>query len=640
MLRVLLSKYRHSAGRLIILITALVLGMLFFNMSAQLYLQSLQSVQVIEEKTTTLAIMQVEDEELRYDPVKGTVEMVSKTKDYQTLAAQSDAVIGVHPGTTLASRAEGIVPVLPSQEIQYEKYGKLTVQYTEYAAAMHIRCDKIEESYTEQKAEVLDSNAPFIWDENGQATHVHHLKSNYLYTVHATLMKTPDLRADIFAPSSKLMITTSMVNADGTPIFEEGKEYVVFGMYDDPLPRRVKGNYLPPTDSGTGRTYSFGASVSVAYEDGKATADDCVYVPNDDGSWSQHIVMPEVFPIVVEADDPRAQELYKRAKLNRELLYTTGISTINALPLFAMGDAYLTEGRDINKTDVTEQNPVCLISTAFAEHNGLAIGDKLPLEMYQAHMMTVSQDNGSFYYRQDFYRGEMQCVMQQEYTIVGIYSAPEWVPNKYCFSLNTILVPESTLTAEGVTGLLYAHSLILKNGTNQQFMDDVYAAGIPDDIFSVYDGGYMEFVKSLTAMQQDTRLLLIVCLLMYIVLVFSSLGMIGQHLRTDAVTMMKIGAARIYTTSYMLGCVLPIIFLSALIAYGVSCIAYRPVITTLENWYMLRRPAFSTLIEGSAGMLTGTVSAYPSPWSAGATFLIAAVTALVQTCMRRERSRR
>ena len=128
--------------------------------------------------------------------------------------------------------------------------------------------------------------------------------------------------------------------------------------------------------------------------------------------------------------------------------------------------------------------------------------------------------------------------------------------------------------------------------------------------------------------------------LMYIVLVISSLGMIVQHLRTDAVTMMKIGAARIYTTSYMLGCVLPIIFLSALIAYGVSCIAYRPVITTLENWYMLRRPAFSTLIEGSAGMLTGTVSAYPSPWSAGATFLIAAVTALVQTCMRRERSRR
>lgn len=48
MLRVLLSKYRHSAGRLIVLMTALVLGMLFFNMSAQLYLQSLQSVQVIE----------------------------------------------------------------------------------------------------------------------------------------------------------------------------------------------------------------------------------------------------------------------------------------------------------------------------------------------------------------------------------------------------------------------------------------------------------------------------------------------------------------------------------------------------------------------------------------------------------------
>ena len=51
MLRVLLSKYRHSAGRLIVLMTALVLGMLFFNMSAQLYLQSLQSVQVIEEKS-------------------------------------------------------------------------------------------------------------------------------------------------------------------------------------------------------------------------------------------------------------------------------------------------------------------------------------------------------------------------------------------------------------------------------------------------------------------------------------------------------------------------------------------------------------------------------------------------------------
>ena len=55
MFRVLYSKFRHSLGRICLLLLTLLLALLFFNIAFQLYLQTGESIRKIEEKTTTIA---------------------------------------------------------------------------------------------------------------------------------------------------------------------------------------------------------------------------------------------------------------------------------------------------------------------------------------------------------------------------------------------------------------------------------------------------------------------------------------------------------------------------------------------------------------------------------------------------------
>ena len=59
MLKMILSKYRHSAGRMLVLLLILILATTFLDTSVQLFIQSIQSAKIIEENTTTLAIEQI-----------------------------------------------------------------------------------------------------------------------------------------------------------------------------------------------------------------------------------------------------------------------------------------------------------------------------------------------------------------------------------------------------------------------------------------------------------------------------------------------------------------------------------------------------------------------------------------------------
>ena len=76
MLRVLLSKYRHSTGRFLVLLLILVLASTFLDTSVQLFIQSIQSARIIEENTTTLAIEQIVYEMQEVDGVEQVVPLI------------------------------------------------------------------------------------------------------------------------------------------------------------------------------------------------------------------------------------------------------------------------------------------------------------------------------------------------------------------------------------------------------------------------------------------------------------------------------------------------------------------------------------------------------------------------------------
>ena len=103
-----------------------------------------------------------------------------------------------------------------------------------------------------------------------------------------------------------------------------------------------------------------------------------------------------------------------------------------------------------------------------------------------------------------------------------------------------------------------------------------------------------------------------VSMMLFGVIAAAAISVQMNHLQSDAQTMLKLGAPFSYAHRYMLLCVIPFIILSAIIAYGISCIVYAPLMEALESLYLVARPKYSTLIEGKRGMLTNTMSEMPS----------------------------
>jgi len=631
MLQVLRAKYRHSLGRMLILFLSLVLASGFLSIGTQLYIQSVESMKAIDENTTTIAMPVIKTDSMTSD--KELELSIGISSFRMERACASSAVKAYHPGTTVAARIRGYAPVVPTNEqyFLYDQQKFIFLLYRSSLSVFRVRVDSVEQricSLPESRA-IIDYETQKI---NGMVDNFVEMQE---YRLNATVLETVIANVSIPTPTSAV-ITVMWQSRDGKDLLEPGKEYYIIDRHVPMLSRRKvldKYSYRNPstqTSLYVTPLYPFDRIQATSWPQGYYVHEEkdgvimgATMVPV---GWDEH-------PSVFEVDDPRAEEFLAWAKLNSEMINVTGISTVKGLPAFAWDDATIVEGRDITLKDSREGANVCLVSSFFARHHGLAIGDTLSMDMYHTEWEKISHIDC-----EGVYTGPMEPTQQQDYEIVGIYQAPEWVWSAYTFSPNTIFVPEGSIHMEGKTGLRYATSLILHNGSNEQFLKDVQDMGMDSGYFAIDDGGYMEFKESLELMQKDSRMVMIVCLLLYLVVTASALYMMVQHLRQDALLMQKLGASERYAARYMLLCILPIVVLSSVTAYGLSCTVYAPVIEKLEVWYTLVRPAYSSLTDSSTGMLTSTMGRYPSAIGMAAAWGLGSIMTAMFTALAKERT--
>lgn len=618
MIRLLFSKYRHSVARFIVLTFVMCLAVVFLSLGMQLYMQSVKSMQIIEDNTITIALENAKEQSGEYIFDIETLQSVwvDHGQDQLKQASQSPSVVALQQGTTVSAHIEGLFPVLPTaeQNFIYRQFDIDLLASRAMLSAFRIRVDRV---YLGKYVEETDEFGYRI-QENGKAESAKTIYSLSEYEADATVLECLLINEQQYVPSEKIRLSCSYRADDGTALMEAGKEYVIFCIYDDLMPVKdhspVKGILYKRDSVNTSTMYLRLLPYDYGYS--PFVLQDKLFIQKD-GKWYAEQLIPQFaqdYPFILAVDDPRVEEMLAWVKLNSELITVTGIHTANSLPIFAWEDAYIAEGRDISVQEDQAGAQVCLISKAFADYHKLKIGDTLPMSLYQNQWY---EEVGTSSKQWELpYAGDMHPAAICDYEIVGIYVAPEWVYSNYTFSPNTILVPESSIPVEGQTGLNYATSLILQNGSNEEFLDDIKSMGLDETYFMIYDGGYMEFMESLQLMQKDTRLVLIVCILLYLVVALSALYMMTNHLKQDASIMMKVGASSGYTVRYMLCCLLPVILFATIIAYGVSCVVYAPLMQTLEQWYTLIRPPYSNLTSGSVGMLTNTMSRIPSPLGA------------------------
>ena len=266
----------------------------------------------------------------------------------------------------------------------------------------------------------------------------------------------------------------------------------------------------------------------------------------------------------------------------------------------------------------------------------MQLGDTIHLNLFKSNYYRRTSDGGTCYVMNA--SPVIKAPVQQDtFTIIGIYRTKEWGLNKFCFPPATVFVPLKSLTFQGTKGIDYADALILQNGSNEQFLQDVEDAGIRKGVYTIYDGGYMQFMASLKTMQKDATIVMAVCFLLFLVVTFASLSLMVQHLKKDVDIMLKIGADRKYTTRYMLLCVLPVILLAAVSAYSIGCVIHVPLMAVIEKWYAMSRPIYSNMVADAQGMLTGNMEDLPLPIGTGTAGLLSCLMTCLLVFSGRER---
>lgn len=107
---------------------------------------------------------------------------------------------------------------------------------------------------------------------------------------------------------------------------------------------------------------------------------------------------------------------------------------LDSILFFNMGQASILEGRKFLKEEYTEGKEVCLISSAYAEKNGITVGDRIDMDFYQGKLRYSNKSPDSFsglftpVIIQDLLSLKNRINIQKKYDMVSIY---EHVSNRF-----------------------------------------------------------------------------------------------------------------------------------------------------------------------------------------------------------------
>lgn len=338
-----------------------------------------------------------------------------------------------------------------------------------------------------------------------------------------------------FPAPGKIHIYSDVREKNGDTPFEMGKTYLVFGSYHDY--RVVKSmdpsvsyrqmtqenRYLIPfpeiwsnvrqepsclvTGTYTGRTYHYCADGELPwYAEYEGTVD--AFLSSDAGTvWAQEVI-------------PLCEKNHQSAAV----ILTDCATSMYA---FNTGEAALLDGRFFSEEEYCGGENVCMVSAAFAQWNGLGIGDSIGLDLYQsrfaefsngatANSMLTTEDPGP--YRQRFYLREADRLnVCKEYTIVGIYTGARFTFGAYHFNADTILVPKASVPNASeyeypANSML--NSFILRNGAVEEFEASMLQQDLGGQ-FLYFDQGFSAVEESLAVLTENARRLLLIGLGVY-----------------------------------------------------------------------------------------------------------------------------
>lgn len=340
------------------------------------------------------------------------------------------------------------------------------------------------------------------------------------------------------------------------------------------------GEYAP-------RTLDYNYIVSSQYTpEGKLIPDEKPL----DASWQE--VTDGFFDM---PDGQRWLELAKAMDMTEHTYPVIPTDGTQLLMSFYNGNSSIVQGRDITAEEYGQGQLVCLISRQFAELNGYAVGDALPITLYYADY----RDSASRDFPPDglpvgnpnhLLNAQGKCYdifYHSNYTVVGIYNEINQISNSEGYDMAGfgVVIPSASVRSSDANNILdygpmkgYNTVFQIPNGTVEQYQERWQAVSGTDDggkagfglAISIYDKGYTQIKEGLSQMKQVAIALLVSGLLVTIlILLFFCNLFIGKQKRRTAIER-SLGMGKRSCTISLLTGVLTIVALGSLLGSGVG----------------------------------------------------------------------
>lgn len=534
--------FRRNAAVCCILILFLTLAVSFCSLGVTSLVSTEQQLQAVSSQYTTIA---VPSNDLSW------INFLSANANETDTAAMENApgfqkiddrgILGAHiPGTKRVTSFE-----------TEDHLNNASNYYNTHLIVLAARCDSVEPHESESLYVITDGNGNEVeqWTEIicGYETN---------FTVIDTLC-----RNDTYEVYPLETVVTGGLFTSALQIpFTEGKTYLLLGMthgFATEIDAQAY-QYIVKEDQSGFQTLCYDHIAGTVLEDsllieggdvesdgkfyGAMSADQPPIYQEYEGNLEDFLASEEG-TLWRETWIPMCERNYASANV----LLTDNLYSILA---FNDGTASILDGRDFTQEDYETGAEVCIISSAYAQKNGLALGDTLNMELYSCDsvlgMSTVQSGFSVTTETLNLFeplKEENKLDLQKEYTIVGIYSAPEFPVSRYAFDCNTILVPKNSVPDSSTyeqPGNSLLTSAVLDNGTGEAFLEALKAQG-NENVFEVFDMGYSTVAGSLIAARDNALRLFLIGLAVFLLGSLLFFFLILQRLKPVIRSMRHIG---------------------------------------------------------------------------------------------------
>ena len=249
------------------------------------------------------------------------------------------------------------------------------------------------------------------------------------------------------------------------------------------------------------------------------------YCPPDD-CWPYYAEYTGEWEDFLETEDGLVwkDEIIPNFEQNHASVPVILTDNIDSIYYFNSGTATLLDGTLFMDSDYIDGSNVCLISASYATVNCLSVGDTISLDLYSTGyeqtdypVLQCTGRTGLTIVRYPLTEN-VRIGVQKEFTIVGIYSAPEWEAGSQSFHADTIIIPKASIpNADNYSGtsVTLLNTVIIENGSIDAFEAHM-AANDKAGAYLYFDQGYTDAAASVQTLIDNAERIMIVGISMFI----------------------------------------------------------------------------------------------------------------------------